>query len=108
MTKNGPRTSTRISRGWRMISVSSLLRNEEMRMRNLKGRLIGTLLFDQAHKHIVEGRQDFLDRFDGDPFSLTGFHQLRHRGAGFVDDDFDLLIADLFDLAAHERQTLEV
>src|SRR5512138_1467386 len=104
MTRKGPRTSIRISRGWRTISVSSLLRKEEMRMRNLNSLVIGALLFDQADEDIVEGRQYFLDRFDRYPFPAPGFHQLWHRRTGFVDNDFDLLVVDRLDRAPYERQ----
>src|SRR5215211_3687324 len=69
--RKGPKTSVRISRGWRMISVSSLLMNEEIRIRNLNSLRIGGLLFDQFYKYIVKRRSNFFNCFYVYSFSLA-------------------------------------
>src|SRR5687768_15627729 len=108
MIRKGPNTRVRISRGWRKISVNSLLRKEEVRIRNLSNLLIVAFLFDQLHEHIVIGRQDFFNRFYINSFHLTGFDQSWDGCTCLINNDLEFLITDHFDLAVYKGQAFQL
>src|SRR5687768_17774417 len=105
MIKNGPRTSVKISLGWRKISVSSLPRKEEIRIKNLT---IRSLHLKYFNKHIVIGKCFLLDRFNVQFLRLTPCHESGNGCVGFINDEIIFLFVDYLYFAVHKRQSLQL
>src|SRR5215207_4381783 len=105
MIKNGPRTSVKISLGWRKISVSSLPRKEEIRIKNLIIRSLHLIYFN---KHIVIGRCFLFNCFNVQFLCLAPFNQRWNGCAGLINNDVIFLFVDYLYFAMHKWQGLQL